>query len=128
MSSARRSLSATMLALQAVVLGLTTPVMIAVAGIPASIALPIGLGLMLACIVVAGMLGRPWAYHLGWLIQVASVALGVVTSFMFLLGAVFLALWAGAFFLGAKIDRERAEREVLEREWAAKHGDPEADR
>ena len=123
MRSAQRSLAATMLTLQAVVLGLTTPVMISVASVPVATALWVGLGLMVACIVVAGMLRRPWAYYLGWAIQVASLALGFVTSVMFVLGAVFLALWAGAFFVGAKIDRERAEREVLEREWAAEHGD-----
>jgi hypothetical protein len=121
--SAQRSLAATMLSLQAVVLGLTTPVMISVASVPVATALWVGLGLMVACIVVAGMLRRPWAYYLGWAIQVASLALGFVTSVMFVLGAVFLALWAGAFFVGAKIDRERAEREVLEREWAAEHGE-----
>ena len=123
MRSAQRSLAATMLTLQAVVLGLTTPVMISVASVPVATALWVGLGLMVACIVVAGMLRRPWAYYLGWAIQVASLALGFVTSVMFVLGAVFLALWAGAFFVGAKIDRERAEREVLEREWAAEHGE-----
>jgi hypothetical protein len=121
--SAQRSLAATMLSLQAVVLGLTTPVMISVASVPVATALWVGLGLMVACIVVAGMLRRPWAYYLGWAIQVASLALGFVTSVMFVLGAIFLALWAGAFFVGAKIDRERAEREVLEREWAAEHGE-----
>lgn len=123
MRSAQRSLAATMLSLQAVVLGLTTPVMISVASVPLATALWVGLGLMVACIVVAGMLRRPWAYYLGWAIQVASLALGFVTSVMFVLGAIFLALWAGAFFVGAKIDRERAEREVLEREWAAEHGE-----
>lgn len=124
MRSAQRSLSATMLSLQAVVLGLTTPVMIEVASVPTATALWIGLGLMVACIVAAGMLRHQWAYYVGWAIQVASLALGFVTSFMFILGAVFLALWAGAFFLGAKIDRERAEREVIEQQWAAEHGEP----
>ena len=32
---------------------------------------------------------------------------------MFVLGAIFLALWATAYFLGAKIEREVAEREQL---------------
>ncbi|HEU4512009.1 MAG TPA: DUF4233 domain-containing protein [Nocardioidaceae bacterium] len=126
MRSAQRSLSATMLSLQAVVLGLTTPVLIEVASVPTATALWIGLGLMVACIVAAGMLRHQWAYYVGWAIQVASLALGFVTSVMFILGAVFLALWAGAFFLGAKIDRERAEREVIEQQWAAEHGDPES--
>lgn len=122
MRSAQRSMCATMLGLQAVVLGLTTPVMISVSDVPVGTALFVGLGLTVACVVVAGMLRRSWAYPVGWAIQVASLALGLVITMMFLLGAIFTSLWAGAYFLGAKIDRERAEREVLEQEWAAEHG------
>ncbi|MGZ6804448.1 MAG: DUF4233 domain-containing protein, partial [Nocardioidaceae bacterium] len=55
-----------------------------------------------------------------------SVALGFVVTTMFFLGVVFGALWFGSYFLGAKIDRERAEREVLEQQWRAEHGEPEA--
>jgi len=113
---------ATMLGLQAVVLGLTTPVMISVASVEVGTALWVGLGLAAACVVVAGILRWPWAYYLGWAIQVASLALGFVIPMMFFLGAIFAALWAVAFFLGAKVDRERAEREVLEQRWAAEHG------
>lgn len=123
MRSAQRSLAATMLSLQAVVLGLTTPVMISVASVPVGTALVVGLGLTVACVVVAGLLRRPWAFYLGWAIQVASVALGLVVPMMLILGVIFLALWAGAFFVGAKIDRERAEREAIEKEWAAQQGE-----
>lgn len=123
MRSAKRSLCAAMLSLQAVVLGLTTPVMISVASVPVATALWVGLGLSVACVVVAGMLRRSWAYSAGWAIQVASLALGFVVTMMFLLGVIFTSLWAGAFFLGAKIDRERAEREILEQRWAAEHGE-----
>ena len=123
MGSARRSMCAAMLILQAVVLGLTTPVMISVASVSVATALWVGLGLTAACVVVAGMLRRSGAYYAGWAIQLASLALGFVIPMMFLLGVIFTSLWAGAFFLGAKIDRERAEREVLEKEWGAEHGE-----
>lgn len=123
MGSARRSLCAAMLSLQAVVLGLTTPVMVAVAQVPLATALWIGLGLVVACILVTGLLRRSWAYYAGWAIQVASLALGLVIPLMFFLGAIFAALWATAYFLGAKVDRERAERAVLEREWVAERGE-----
>ncbi len=122
MTSAQRSMAATILALEAIVLGLTTPVMISVASVPVVTALVIGLGLTVACVVAAGMLRYSWSYTVGWAIQVAAVALGFVVPVMFVLGGVFLALWAGAVLLGAKIDRERAEREVLEQEWAAEQG------
>ena len=121
MGSPRRSLCATMLALQAVVLGLTTPVMISIAGIRVSTALWVGLGLAAACVLVAGMLRWPFAYWAGWAIQVASLALGVVVPMMFFLGAIFAALWGAAYFLGGKIEREKAERAVLEERWQAEH-------
>lgn len=123
MRSAQRSMCAAMLILQAVVLGLTTPVMISVSGVDVSTALWVGIGLTIACIVTAGMLRRPWAYLVGWVIQVASFGLGFVIPMMFLLGAIFASLWAGAYFLGRKIDIEKAERAGLEEQWAAEHGE-----
>jgi hypothetical protein len=72
----------------------------------------IGLGLCVACIVTAGLLRFEWAYWLGWAIQVASLALGVLITAMFALGAVFLVLWATAYFMGIKIEREVAERDA----------------
>ena len=71
-------------------------------------ALWIGLGLAVACLLVAGLLRYPWAYWLGWAVQVAAIALGFVVTTMFVLGAIFLALWATAYFLGRKIEVERA--------------------
>lgn len=108
MNHARRMLCATMLALQAVVLGLTTPVMIQVSHVSAGVATAVGLGLALACLVAAAMLRQEWAYWLGWAIQVASLAMGFVITMMFVLGVIFGALWAGAYFVGRRIERERA--------------------
>ena len=99
---------AAVLALEAVTLGLTTPVMVAVVDVPTATALVLGLGLMVACLVVAGLLRAEWAYGLGWAIQVAAVALGLVVPIMFVLGPVFALLWATAYFLGRRIERDRA--------------------
>ena len=60
------------------------------------------------CVAAAGTLLRPWGYALGWAVQALSLALGLVVPLMFVLGAVFAALWAGAYFLGARIDEEKA--------------------
>jgi hypothetical protein len=127
MRSAQRSMCAAMLVLQAVVLGLTTPVMISVSDVGVGTALSVGLGLTVACLLTAGLLRHRWAFALGWAIQLASLALGLVVTMMFLLGVVFAALWAGAYLLGARVDTERAERERLQREWAASQGGPAAD-
>ena len=106
--SPRRGMCAGVLSLEAITLGLTTPVMITVADVGTGVALAVGLGLAVLCLVTAGLLRHEWAYGLGWLIQAAAIALGFVIGIMFFLGAVFAALWATAYLLGRKIERERA--------------------
>lgn len=120
--SIQRSMCAGMLTLQAVVLFLAGLVMTGLTDIGFAAALGIGLSLAALCLVAAGMLRRPVGYWLGWAVQVVSVALGFVVTMMFFLGAVFGALWAASYFLGAKIDRERAERAVIEDQWQAENG------
>ncbi len=111
-----------MLMLQAVVLFLTGVVLIGLTSLDARAALGLGGGLAAACFAAAGLLRRPFGYWLGWAVQVVSIGLGFVVPMMFFLGVIFGSLWAGSYFLGAKIDRERAEREVLEEQWRAEHG------
>lgn len=106
--SPRRGMCAAILTLEAITLGLTTPVLITITDVSTGTALGIGLGLLAACIVAAGMLRSSAGYALGWAIQVAAVALGVLVPMMFFLGAVFAVLWGAADFLGRKIERERA--------------------
>ena len=108
MSSARRSLCATVLFCEAITLGLTTPVMITLGDVPKGTALGVGLGLAVACLLAAGLLRAEWAYWLGHAIQVAAVGLGFVVTMMFVLGPVFALLWGVAFRLGGRIERERA--------------------
>lgn len=121
--SAQRSMCAGILVLQAVVLFLTGVVLIGTSSLGAGTALAIGGGLAVACFVAAGLLRRRVGFWLGWAIQVVSVGLGFVVPMMFFLGVVFGALWAGSYVLGARIDRERAQREVLEERWRAEHPD-----
>jgi hypothetical protein len=99
---------AAILSLEAIVLGLTTPVMINLADVPVRTALAVGLGLCVACLLLAGLLRWEAAYAVGWLLQVVAIALGFVVTIMFLLGVIFALLWGTAYFLGRKIERERA--------------------
>jgi hypothetical protein len=111
-----------MLTLQAVVLFLTGVVSIGTTDLSAGAALGMGLGLAVLCVLAAGLLGRRVGYALGWAVQVLAIALGFAVTAMFFLGVVFAALYAAAYFLGAKVDRERGERQVLEEQWRAEHG------
>lgn len=99
---------AAVLSLEAITLGLTTPVLITIADVEVGTALAVGLGLAVLCLLAAGSLRNEWAYALGWLLQVAAIGLGFLISLMFFLGGVFALLWATAYLLGRKIERERA--------------------
>lgn len=113
MRSVQRSMCAGMLALQAVVLfllGVTLPSI--TDSVSAAGGIGIGLGLGALCVVAAGLMRSRAGFVLGWAVQVVSVLAGFLTTVMFALGLVFLALFGGAFFLGRTIDRERAERTV----------------
>jgi len=107
--SPKRGMCAAILSLEAIVLGLTTPVMINLAHVSWQTAVAIGLGLCVACLLLAGLLRWEAAYLVGWAIQVAAIGLGFVVPMMFVLGAIFALLWGTAYFLGRKIERERAE-------------------
>lgn len=102
-----RGMCAAMLSLEAIILGLSVPVMISVEDVHKTLALVLGLGLAVLCVLVAGSLRRPQAYLGGHAIQVAAIALGFLVPIMFFVGLMFAALWFGAFFLGRKIEDDK---------------------
>lgn len=107
-----RGMCAAMLSMQAIILGLAIPVMIAVEDVTPWVAGLVGGGLAIACLLVAGSLRRPGAYAAGHALQVGTIATGLLAPAMFFVGAMFLALWLGAFFLGRRIEADKAR-------WAA---------
>ena len=64
--------------------------------------------LAVACVVTAGLLGRPWGYVVGSVLQAVVVAAGLLVPAMFLLGTVFAALWVLSLHLGRKVARFEA--------------------
>jgi len=69
-----------------------------------------GGGMAAACVIAAGMLGRPGGYGLGHVLQVAIIAIGFLALPILFLGLVFAALWVTAYVMGVRIDHERAIR------------------
>lgn len=106
--SPRRAMCAAVLSLEAIAVALSTPVMIGISDVRPAVALPVGLGVALACLLVAGMLRRESGYVLGHALQVVTIALGLLAPLMYFLGAVFALLWGTAYGLGRKIEQERA--------------------
>ncbi len=105
-----RAMCASVLTFEAIVLGLSAPVMIAVSDVRPELALAGALGLAGLALLAAGLLRNPWAYGLGHLVQVGAVGLGLVVPVMFLLGAIFAALWVAAIVMGRRVEEARAAR------------------
>jgi Protein of unknown function (DUF4233) len=61
-----------------------------------------------ACLTLAGLLRRRWAFIAGSVLQLLIIGTGVVVPTMFFLGAVFAGLWALAIFLGRRVERLQA--------------------
>ncbi|MGW2935939.1 DUF4233 domain-containing protein [Streptomyces sp. NPDC001156] len=63
---------------------------------------------MALSVVLCGMITRPGGVLLGWALQIALIASGFVVPTMFLLGAIFAALWWASVHYGRKIDEAKA--------------------
>lgn len=61
------------------------------------------LGLTVVCVVLAGMMRRAWAWHLGTLVQVILVAAGLIHWSLAGVGVIFGATWWYALTVRAKL-------------------------
>jgi len=81
-------------------------------------------GAFVASLVIgAGVVRRPGGVVVGSVLQVAVVASGIAVPMMYVVGGLFAGMWLLGLRLGARIDRERAEREVAEAAAAAGAGE-----
>jgi hypothetical protein len=99
-----RRLCSGVLGMEAIVVGLLTPVAINVGGVAPAIAVTVGLGLAVLCVVVIGLLKRPFAYIAGSVVQVLAIASGLLVPIMFFLGALFAALWIAAIIVARRVE------------------------
>jgi len=98
-----RVLTSSVLVMQAIVLGLAIPVAVVAGGQPRGVGWLLA-GLAVGCLALLGMVGRRSFVALGWGMQVAVIACGFFEPMLFLLGAVFAALWWTAVRLGRRSD------------------------
>ena len=95
----------TVLIFEVIVFGLAIPVMIFISDVSGAAAAGFGGATALLALLAAGLLRRPpLGYILGWLAQLAGLALGLLTSTMFIVGGLFAAVWVLAFVLGKRLD------------------------
>ena len=94
----------TVLIFEMIVFGLAIPVMIFISNVPAAAAAGFGVGAAVLALVAAGLLRSGVGYVLGWLTQLAGLALGFLTTLMFIVGMLLAAVWVLAFVLGKRLD------------------------
>lgn len=99
-----RTVLMTLLFFEIIVFGLAIPVMIFQSDVSRTSAVALGGAAALLALVGALLIRRPAGYLVGWVAQVAGVALGFVTAAMFAIGGLFLALWVVTFVLGKRLD------------------------
>ncbi len=99
-----RRLGASVLGMEAIVAGLITPVAIGVGGVEPGLAVAVGVGLLVLCVVAAGMLKRPVGYVVGSVVQVLAIATGFLVPTMFFLGVIFAALWITAIIVARRVE------------------------
>lgn len=74
----------------------------------------VGLSLSVILMLFPAILGKPGTYLMGWLLQIVVLGLGVFVPLMYLLGTVFLVLWAWGMIAGGTIDKARAAKRKME--------------
>lgn len=99
-----RTVLMTLLLFEIVVFGLAVPVMIFQSDVSTTAAVVLGGGTAALALVGSLLIRGPAGYVIGWVAQLAGVALGFVTAAMFAVGGLFLALWVVSFVLGKRLD------------------------
>ncbi|WP_199423853.1 DUF4233 domain-containing protein [Actinotalea solisilvae] len=108
--SARRQFAATILVLEAFLVGFAALVAFGLRLAPPSVVWGVAGALALSLVLSAGLLRSTAGYVAGSVLQVAVLAAGLAVPMMFVVGGIFVVLWVVALRLGGRIDRERAER------------------
>ena len=102
-----RTFAATVLCFEALIVFFAGLVAMRRSGMGVGIGLGVPAALAVACLAVTGLLRRPWGYTLGWVLQVAVIATGVLVPAMYFVGGLFALLWWYGLRLGRRIERER---------------------
>jgi Protein of unknown function (DUF4233) len=105
-----RRLCATVLFMEAIVIGLAIPVAIVLEHAHGGLAGGLGGGLAVCAVVLAGFVGRPgrgWALPAATVLQVLVIAAGIVVPAMYVLGVIFAALWVTGIWLARHLEASK---------------------
>lgn len=66
-----------------------------------------GVVVAVVMIATAGMITKPWAIPLGWILQVIVALAGIFVPAIILVAVIFGGMWAYATIMGARLDARR---------------------
>ena len=67
-----------------------------------------GAALVVLMLVAGRLAAGPVGVWIGWVLQVALIALGILLPLMYFIGAIFAAIWIYCFVTGRRLDRRKA--------------------
>jgi len=74
-----------------------------------ALAFSLGAGVLVALMVTTQLLRFPWGIWVGWALQVVLLASGLLLPAMYIVAAVFVAMWVYCFIRGGQIDQKKSE-------------------
>jgi hypothetical protein len=104
-----RVLGSSVLGFEAIVVLLLIPVAANVGTLtgPPWLFIVVGIALMIALILTAGFITRPWAVWAGWVLQGLILATSILVPAMLIVGGIFAVLWWLAVRWGRRADAMR---------------------
>ncbi|MEL4505964.1 DUF4233 domain-containing protein [Luteococcus sp. H138] len=97
------------LIMEVIVFGLAFPGMVMVSEVSVPLAAASCIIACLLCILAAARIKTPLGYALGWAAQLVGIALGFLTPMMFVVGLMFLTIWAASFMMGRRLESNTAQ-------------------
>ena len=89
---------------EAIVFLLAIAGMIQIEDLPIGVAVGVGVGAALLALLASARMSTSWGWWLGWLTQAVAIGMGLATSWMFGIGAVFAGLHVLMYVLGRRLD------------------------
>lgn len=106
--SVSESLLSIVLGLEAALVFFIALTLFGLAVLPPAVALAGGAVFIVVLLITAAALRHPWAVWLGWALQIALIALGLLLPELYVASAIFVAIWIYCFVTGRKLDRRNA--------------------
>ena len=108
--SAQASLGQVVLGFELIVVGLASLTIFGLGALPPAMALGGGAAVCVLMLAAIGLMTKyTWAFILGWAVQLIIILAGFAVTMLFLIGAIFAAIWTFAMTTGAKLDSQKKE-------------------